>query len=257
MMKTEKKQRPLWKIILILAVVLLACMVLGFLAGSGMAMANNVGLFSGDLAARAQESMVSISTVAYIVLWAVSLVICAVLYFKAKGIANGWDGESEEAPEKADRLLSHYVILTNVLMILSWLLFAMFVWGTAAAETDPGFAFIILFIVSNIALIFIQRAAVQLVKKINPEKQGEVLDFHFQKEWVSSMDEMEKVMLYKASYKAFRATTITCMVLWILCIIGELGFSWGLIPAVFVTIIWLVSTMAFQIEAFRLEHKKQ
>jgi hypothetical protein len=256
MMKTEKKQRPLWKTILILAGVLLACMVLGFLAGSGMAMANNVGLFAGDLAARVQESMVSISTVAYVVLWAVSLVICAVLYFKAKGIANGWDGESEEAPEKADRLLSHYVILTNVLMILSWLLFALFVWGTAA-EADPGFAFIILFVVSNIALIFIQRVAVQLVKKINPEKQGEVLDLHFQKEWVSSMDEMEKVMLYKASYKAFRATTITCMALWIVCIIGELAFSWGLIPAVLVTIIWLVSTLAFQIEAFRLEHNKR
>jgi hypothetical protein len=256
MMKTEKKRRPLWKTILIFGAVLLMCLVLGFLVGSGMAMANNVGLFSGDLAARAQESMVSISTVTYIVLWAVSLVICAVLYFKAKGIANGWDGESEEAPEKADRLLSHYVILTNVLMILSWLLFALFVWGTAA-EADPGFAFIILFVVSNIALIFIQRVAVQLVKKINPEKQGEVLDLHFQKEWVSSMDEMEKVMLYKASYKAFRATTITCMALWIVCIIGELAFSWGLIPAVLVTIIWLVSTLAFQIEAFRLEHNKR
>jgi hypothetical protein len=33
------------------------------------------------------------------------------------------------------------------------------------------------------------------------------------------------------------------------------AFSWSLIPAVFVAIIWLVSMLAFQIEAFRLEHK--
>jgi hypothetical protein len=255
-MKTEKKQRPLWKTILIFGAVILACVVLGFLVGSGMAMAQNVGLFTGDLTARVQGSMVSFSTVAYIALWVVSLVICAFLYYKAKRIAVGWDGQSEEAPEKADRLLSYYVILTNVLMILSWLLFSLFVWGGAAAEEeDPGLAFILLFVVSNIALPFIQRAAVQLVKKINPEKQGEVLDFHFQKDWVHSMDEMEKAMLYKASYVAFRATTITCMALWLVCIIGEVAFSWSLIPAVLVAIIWLVSMLAFQIEAFRLEHK--
>jgi hypothetical protein len=255
-MKTEKKQRPLWKTILILVIVLLACLVLGLLVGMGTAIAQNEGLFTGDFGSRVQEAAVSISTVAYIVLWVVSLVICATLYYKAKHIADAWDGQSEEPPEKADRLLSYYVILTNVLMILSWLLFSLFVWGTAAAEEDPGFTFIILFLVSNVALPFIQRAAVQLVKKINPEKQGEVLDFHFQKDWVHSMDEMEKAMLYKASYAAFRATTITCMALWIVCIIGEVAFSWSLIPAVFVAIIWLVSMLAFQIEAFRLEHKR-
>jgi hypothetical protein len=256
-MKTEKKQRPLWKTILIFGAVMLVCVALGFLVGSGMAMAQNVGLFTGDFGSRVQEAAVSISTVAYIALWVVSLVICAFLYYKAKRIAADWDGQSEEAPEKADRLLSYYVILTNVLMILSWLLFSLYVWGEAAAEEDPGFAFIILFGVSNIAQPFIQRAAVQLVKKINPEKQGEVLDFHFQKDWVHSMDEMEKAMLYKASYVAFRATTITCMALWLVCIIGEVAFSWSLIPAVFVAIIWLVSMLAFQIEAFRLEHKNQ
>jgi hypothetical protein len=256
-MKTEKKQRPLWKTILIFGAVMLVCVVLGFLVGSGTAMAQNVGLFTGDFGSRAQEAAVSISAVAYIVLWVVSLVTCAVLYFKAKRIAADWDGQSEEEPEKADRLLSYYVILTNVLMILSWLLFSLYVWGGAATEEDLGLSFILLFAVSNLALPFIQRAAVQLVKKINPEKQGEVLDFHFQKDWVHSMDEMEKAMLYKASYAAFGATTITCMVLWIVCIIGEVAFSWSLVPAVFVAIIWLVSMLAFQIQAFRLEHKRK
>jgi hypothetical protein len=256
-MKTEKKQRPLWKTILILVMVVLACLVLGLLVGMGTAMAQNVGLFTGDLGSRVQEVAVSVSTVAYIVLWVASLVICAFLYYKAKRIAADWDGQSEEPPEKADRLLSYYVILTNVLMILSWFLFSLYVWGGSATEEDPGLAFIFLFAVSSLALPFIQRAAVQLVKKINPEKQGEVLDFHFQKDWVHSMDEMEKAMLYKASYAAFRATTITCMALWIVCIIGEVAFSWSLIPAVFVAIIWLVSMLAFQIQAFRLEHKRK
>ena len=112
------------------------------------------------------------------------------------------------------------------------------------------------FLISLVFFIVIQRSTVELEKKINPEKRGEALDFNFQKEWENSFDEAEKSIACKAGYKSFKVTNATCGVLWLLCIIGQIVFKIGIAPILFVTIIWLVSTLTYQLEAMKLETKK-
>ena len=79
---------------------------------------------------------------------------------------------------------------------------------------------------------------------------------NFQKEWEQSLDEAEMIMACKAGYKSFKITNFTCVMLWLLSVISQMVFDTGILLVLFVTIIWLVSTLTYQIEAIRLENKK-
>ena len=47
---------------------------------------------------------------------------------------------------------------------------------------------------------------VDAAKKTNPEKTASVYDTKFQKKWLDSCDEAEKIMIGKCAFKAYAAT---------------------------------------------------
>ena len=63
-------------------------------------------------------------------------------------------------------------------------------------------------------------------------------------------------MAGKAAYKSFKLTNGTCVALWLISVIGNLVFDFGIVPTLFVTIIWLISSVSYQVEAIKLENKK-
>lgn len=46
-----------------------------------------------------------------------------------------------------------------------------------------------------------------------PEKKTSVYDLKFQKKWMDSCDEAEKILIGKCAYKAFGKTNLTCVIL--------------------------------------------
>ena len=49
------------------------------------------------------------------------------------------------------------------------------------------------------------RFIVELEKKLNPEKKGDVIETNFSKKWEDSCDEAQKMIIYEAGYRAYRA----------------------------------------------------
>lgn len=260
MKKTNKtgRQRPLWKTALIFGAVFVGCFLLGMLAGGGAAALKNMGV-SLSLSGRGRAAMVYGAPALFVLIWLAAAVVCAVYFQKAKSLFAGWDGESDGPVRRAEALLSRYILITNCLLILSMCLFAVWAWADSGTEGNWPLAgvFIALFIAGLVAVTLMQRAAVELEKRINPEKRGEVLDFRFQKTWQSSLDEGELLNMYKAGHKAFKTVNRLCLGLWVVCTIGEITFSLGVMPALCVSLIWLASTVAFQVEGMRLERGRE
>ena len=188
--------------------------------------------------------------------------LCLTYNKKAKSIAEKWNGEDEETINKAEKFLSLSSSISSVGSIFMYFLFG--VWAHflphVLAEENPAAliisgVFLLFFLASIIVYALISRTTVEVIKNINPEKKGEVLDFKFAKEWENSCDEAERLSLYKAGFSAFKAANYLCVALWVLSVFGEMFFEIGITPLLFVTAIWLTLTLTYLITAYKLENK--
>lgn len=60
-------------------------------------------------------------------------------------------------------------------------------------------------LVSVALVVLVQQKIVDLVRRMNPEKQVSVYDSKFQKKWYNTCDEAERAQIGQASYQAFQA----------------------------------------------------
>lgn len=255
-MKSEKKtQKPLWKTVLIFIAIIIFSLAVGWFFGAGAVTARN--LLSGDSAAAALQNLaLAASPIAYALLWVVGIMLCAVYFVRAKKLYAAWDGEDEKQAAQTEKLLSKYILVTNSLFILSIMLFTVWFYGCMGSEEPGGITFPAGFLAGIIAVMLMQRAAVEFVKRLNPEKRGEVLELGFQKTWEASMDEGEKLMMYKAGYKAFKTVNYLCIGVWLVSLLCQIVFSAGIGAGLAALVIWLVSMLTYQTEAIRLEYGK-
>ncbi|MEE0061166.1 MAG: DUF3169 family protein [Acutalibacteraceae bacterium] len=183
---------------------------------------------------------------------------------KAKKGFNSWDGEDEDSIHNVEQMISKSLIVSNTAIILEIFLLSIAIFffestkitlnenvlGICAGLTT---AFLVVGIICYVA---IQRGCVELEKKINPEKKGEVLDINFNKDWEESCDEAEIIMIGKAAYKSFKVVNFTCVLLWLIAFVAQFAFKTGIFPVLLVSIIWAVLTLSYQIEAYKLDNKK-
>lgn len=83
------------------------------------------------------------------------------------------------------------------------------------------------FIAVMVETIIIQQRCVDAVKRMNPEKTASVYDVKFQRKWMDSCDEAEKLMIGKCTYKAYAAANTACAVLAITFAVCALIFNTG------------------------------
>ena len=162
--------------------------------------------------------------------------------------------------QKADCTLSISLIIINIGMLFSYMFFGIFMNYLIPLLDAWKFGIVIItiavFLTGMFAGFKIQQMSVDLVKRMNPKMRGSVYDMKFSKKWEESCDEAEKLMIYKASYKAFQIANLTCTILWILTCLGDMLLHFGALPVVTVSVIWIVMSASYYIESFRLEHGK-
>lgn len=102
------------------------------------------------------------------------------------------------------------------------------------------------FILSMAENLIIQSKVVNMYKEMSPEKQGSVYSMDFNKQWINNCDEAEKMQIYKTAYGAYNVSGIVYIILWLFCIIGNQIWHFGIMPAAFVTVMWLVQFISYQ-----------
>lgn len=245
----NRKARP--KFILICAI----CGILGGIAGVCIAAFDPATLVAG-LTAAGQFFARYMAPWLMLVCAITRLAVCIPMYRSAKKLVRNWDGEDEELPDRVDRKLSVCLWINTALFIVSCFFMAAAGGGLSQMENLQDIILwgvcLLSYVVNLVSSIMLERRMVDLTKRLQPEKNGSVYDLNFQKKWMDSCDEAEKLLMGQCAMKAHTATQYTCMALWLIAAISALFLGTGLFPVLLVCIIWGVSLFTYNYYAKKL-----
>ena len=263
--KAEKNKRENKAALKKFIPMLIVCAVIGGITG-GVSSFIGYSDFSESIAEAALLIVNMMSPWAVIILGVSSFIACWAIYRKARAMyqealaaaeADGESGEPDEQIfEEVEDKLSQGMFILSVIMIVQMLFF-----GIMMAELENlavhSFAITMVatgvFVAGNLAQLKQQQLMVDLEKEMNPSKKGSVYDAKFRDKWEESCDELEKIIIYKSAYKAYKTTALTCVILWIVTATLSIAFKTGPLPSIAVTVIWLVQTVSYCREAMKLE----
>jgi Protein of unknown function (DUF3169) len=219
------------------------------------------------------QSYAGLITLAISVVGTILIVTAAFYHYsRAKKLSLSWDGDDEVIVDAIEGRLNIAMFWNNLLMIYSFLFFALvfhtsgiidlaerIAQNPANLEMLRVISFLGSFPTLLAGIIFnlvVYKCVVDLRKKLSPEKQGSIFDFRFDKKWEASCDEAEKQAMYKAAYKAFQATNMTCIVIWLIAFLAQIVMQTGVFPIVCVCAIWLVLNVSYSITAMKQAKRK-
>lgn len=183
-------------------------------------------------------------------------VVCTPIYRSAKRLLSSWDGENEEISDTIDKKLSIMIWATSATLILSYFLIAAsYANGFETFENENYavlfWAGIVGFFAIMIETVIVQQKCIDASRKMNPEKTVSVYDTKFQKKWMDSCDEAEKIMIGKCALKAYAATNTVCTVLAIVLAVCAIVFGIGFLPSLAVCLIWITNQSAYCKESLK------
>lgn len=247
--KANRKAMP--KFILIMVISIIFGGVIGFFSAK-----YGLNGLSGSMKTAGQIFGMYIAPWMMVVMAIIVPVVSVFLYKGVKKLLSIWDGEDEEIPDSVDEKLSIIIWLTSAALIISFFLIAAsYSGGFTTFENERTtllfFVGIAAFFVILIESVIIQQKCVDAAKKTNPEKTASVYDTKFQKKWMDSCDEAEKILIGKCAFKAYSVTNTVCTVLAIVLAVCALVFEIGFLPSLVVCLIWIVNQSVYCKEALR------
>lgn len=214
---------------------------------------NLVGLSMDDL-----RKVISESVMPVLYYFTLILIICSSAlvftqipsYLKCKRDVDRYSDDSEyEEYERIDQKLSKTLSIAELGFILSFIGMVGYLSFIPTNEHGSAKVLTLISLVMFCGAIFtyliLQNNLVNLTKKMNPKMQGDVLDFKFQKEWYSTMDEAEKLIVGYASYKAFQTSSTATVVALVLTMILSVVFEFGPIPAFIIGGLWVIQKVSY------------
>lgn len=106
-------------------------------------------------------------------------------------------------------------------------------------------------VISLIWFAFLQKVVIDQIKKLAPEKQGNVFDTKFQKDWYNSCDEMERAQIGRCCYQVFKF--MNSLYLLVMIIISCLSLS-GWVEPIWIVVIgglWLFQQAVYSLYALK------
>lgn len=175
-----------------------------------------------------------------------NLIALPLLWAGGKKLAAQWDGEDEDVWERIDRRMSVILTVTSLSVTAATTLMGIAISGfvpliTREMDVLAGidlFGGVPLMLAELALVVVFQRRVVNFYKEHNPEKRGSVYQVNFNKVWLESCDEAEKLAAYRAGYKAYRVGYYTCLVLWVLASLGTMAGIVSWTGVLFIGIIW-------------------
>ena len=204
----------------------------------------------------------AITPFASVVLSLLVIITSSIVYKKLTKELKIWnESDEEDIIDKIEEKLSYILLLSSVNLIMGFFFFGV---GFALpsdyldlnGDIVKRILFFVGFVLCVLSSILIQKKFVNLEKEINPMLKGSVYDTKFSEKWIDSCDEAIKMGIYKSSYKAYRAVTNTCLILWLVCVLGYNVWDFGIMPLFIVTTIWLVQTVAYCLESIKNSKKR-
>lgn len=174
-------------------------------------------------------------------------------YVKSKTMMKHWDGNDEDMIIRIENILNYPVISASIVMIFSCCLYSCCCYFLLQESKVFDILPTMCELICLAGSFVITKKTIDLEKQLNPEKKGSLLNLNFEKQWMESCDEAQKLIIYRAGYSGYQAGKIACPVMWILGFVGQLVFQTGVLPVVCICTIWLVMAIAYLRTSLKLE----
>lgn len=203
-----------------------------------------------------QQLMADLSPYLMTVIGIAGLLSSFLIYRTAQRRASEWDQENEEYIDQVERQIERGIIITEIIQIFIFLFLGfLFLNLKDKKNAVAGLSGCFIFLVLSVVSMVLQRAYIHLMQKINPEKQGDAFEFQFQKKWIGSCDELERMKIYESSYYSFQALQKCFPVAVGILLFAEVYFEAGVLPIIAVCLLWLIQTVAYKRHAMKLRRK--
>lgn len=171
----------------------------------------------------------------------------AFIYYRKAGAAIRQGTYEEE--DKANDYQNAAMTANEINMVIQFLLF-----GLAMDMKNPNMLVcVILFVIFCTGIIIVEAVLIKQIKKIHPLKDGDVGDTNFNKRWMDSCDEAERMIIYKASYSTFQVMKSMLPIMEAVALLGKLMFGTGNFPIILICILWGVHTGVYCFGSMKLE----
>lgn len=158
------------------------------------------------------------------------------------------DLEDEEAAEKLERDLHRYQSLLSFLSILSICISGIVISKGKEVEVFRGLVPIIIFCCAAFFTMFCIDKLVRCEKKLNPEKKGNVLSWNFNRQWLESCDEREKLRYYKAGYYTHTYLQLVYLVIFTILLLFSTVAEVGAQTFLVLGVIWCAQILIYWYE---------
>lgn len=241
---------------------LILCAAVGGVFGF-FAYASGLQQAAGQITSWAKAASFALSPYCVIGVVLISLILSLYQYYQAKKLYADFDenqdlGDEEEDPfTRADHKLSFSVSVSGIGTITAMMFFAV-VFCDMDRHLEAHRLLILVTVFFFVGGLFLtvrmQQLQVDFMKHMSPSMKGSVYDRKFHEKWEESCDEAEKLVIYRASYRAFRVANTVCSAGWAVLTVGTMIFHYGCLPSVVIAALWLLMNVTYYREAMRLEH---
>ena len=147
-----------------------------------------------------------------------------VLVLRARKKYKNWDKEDEEEAEHIEKSYECYQAVMSILSVV----------GVCVSGIV-------------ISKLYKENAAgiVNYMKKLNPDKKGNIFSWNYDKECLASCDEREKVQVFHAGYEVYLKSQYLYLALFVALILLSTILDLGLAPFLLLLIIWCSQTLIY------------
>lgn len=241
-MKEAKKKSPA-RIYVTFAVIIIICGLIGGIAGYAT-ISNELSMH--DLSQQLNQAL-SAPGPWWFLPGLLLLAASTWLYFRGKRMLPQALADDDVFPQ-ANLTLGRAMILTNLSMVLVFIAMALSYtasWGIVWS--------ILLLLIQLVWVMAMQARIVSATKQLFPEKQGNVFDFKFQRDWYQSCDEAEQQQIGQCSFQTYKVMTtifpIIMAVLALLSVIDLVAPTYSLL----VGGLWLVQQFVYNYTSLKLD----
>jgi len=162
------------------------------------------------------------------------------------------EDEIDEYEKKSDKYFEPAMTLNSVFMLMNFLIIG----TTYQAEISSVFVVLCLFMLNAILASAFEIILVRFIQKHDERLKGDPTSLKFQKDFLASLDEAEKLRIYKSGYEAFQLTRNFTFGVIVTMILLNMVVETGALPVAVACIIGFSQVISFQMyNSKNLKHK--
>lgn len=190
-------------------------------------------------------SIFRFSSIALIILSVCSCLISTFLVLKARKKHKQWDGEDEEQAEQISKAYELYQAVMSFLSILGLCLSGIVISDMYRNYSMANNYALLCFAAATLWILFAMDRMVKYRKKLNPEKKGNIFSWNYDKEWLASCDERERMQVFRSGYAVYVKSNILYLIIFICLILTSVIFDLGIAPFLLLLVIWCSQILMF------------